>query len=314
MKKVSLLLVALAFAMFSCKPEAEKPTVTTKSVGEITETTAQVVAQVTSDGGAEVTERGVCWSTESTPEITHNRIVEGAGVGEFTSNLSDLEPQTTYYVRAYATNEAGTSYGEELCFTTEVSCVVDGHEWVDLGLSVKWATCNVGANAPEEFGNYYAWGETEPKESYAPNSSPTYGLSYDELQEQGFIDENGTLAAAYDPATVNWSASWRTPTEEEMRELIDNCTWEWVTVNEVEGFKVIGTNGNSIFFPSAGYYRGTTFMGSGKDGNYWTSTLYSGSGNYSANLYFLNYSGIDDHGISWNIWYCGEPVRPVLCF
>ena len=157
-----------------------------------------MVAQVTSDGGAEVTERGVCWSTESAPEITHNRIVEGAGVGEFTSSLSDLEPQTTYYVRAYATNEAGTSYGEELNFTTEVSCFVDGHEWVDLGLSVKWATCNVGANAPEEFGNYYAWGETEPKESYAPNSSPTYGLSYDELQEQGFIDENGTLAAAYD--------------------------------------------------------------------------------------------------------------------
>ena len=119
MKKLTLLL-ALTMILFSCKPEAEKPTVTTKSVGEITETTAKVVGQVTADGGAEVTERGVCWNTAPAPEVIHYRVKDAeGGLGIFTLNLSNLEPQTTYYVRAYATNEKGVSYGEELTFTTK---------------------------------------------------------------------------------------------------------------------------------------------------------------------------------------------------
>lgn len=105
--------------LFSCKPEAEKPKVTTKSVGEVTETTAKVVGQVTADGGAEVTERGVCWNTEGAPEVIDYRTVDGTGIGTFNSNISDLVPNTQYYVRAYATNEKGVSYGEELTFTTK---------------------------------------------------------------------------------------------------------------------------------------------------------------------------------------------------
>ena len=120
MKKLSLFLVALTMILFSCKPEAEKPTVVTKSVGEVTETTAKVVGQVTADGGAEVTERGVCWNTAPAPEVIHYRVKDAeGGLGIFTLNLSNLEPQTTYYVRAYATNEKGVSYGEELTFTTK---------------------------------------------------------------------------------------------------------------------------------------------------------------------------------------------------
>ena len=118
MKKLSLFLVALVMILVSCKPEIEKPTVVTKSVGEITQTTAKIVGQVTEDGGAEVAERGVCWNAEGTPTIMDFRIVEGAGVGSFTSNISDLVPNTQYYVRTYATNEAGTAYGEEKTFTT----------------------------------------------------------------------------------------------------------------------------------------------------------------------------------------------------
>ena len=119
MKKLSLLLVALTFLLASCKPEAEKPTVVTKSVGEVTETTAKVVGQVTADGGAEVTERGVCWNTTTAPEVIDYRMkdVEG-GLGIFTLNIPDLVPNTQYYVRAYATNEKGVSYGEEMTFTT----------------------------------------------------------------------------------------------------------------------------------------------------------------------------------------------------
>ena len=109
----------LCALLLACKPEAEKPTVVTTSVEEVTEITAKVVGQVTADGGAEVTERGVCWNTESNPEITNNRIVEGTGLGIFTAEVTDLEANTTYYVRAYATNEKGTSYGEEKSFTTK---------------------------------------------------------------------------------------------------------------------------------------------------------------------------------------------------
>ena len=119
MKKLSLLLVALTFLLASCKPEAEKPTVVTKSVGEVTETTAKVVGQVTADGGGEVTARGICWSTKHNPTLEDEYTIDGKGVGSFISDMEDLEADTKYYVRAYATNEKGTAYGEEVSFTTE---------------------------------------------------------------------------------------------------------------------------------------------------------------------------------------------------
>ena len=118
MKKLSLFLVALTMILFSCKPEIEKPTVVTKSVGEVTKTTAKVVGQVIADGGSEVSERGVCWNTEGAPEVIDYRTVDGKGIGTYDSDMTDLKNNTTYYVRAYAINEAGTSYGEEKTFVT----------------------------------------------------------------------------------------------------------------------------------------------------------------------------------------------------
>ena len=119
MKKLSLFLIALVMILVSCKPEVEKPTVVTKSVGEVTKTSAKVVGQVAADGGAEVTERGVCWSTDGTPTILDFRVkdTEG-GLGSYEILFKDLVPNTQYYVRAYATNEAGTGYGDEKTFTT----------------------------------------------------------------------------------------------------------------------------------------------------------------------------------------------------
>ena len=119
MKKISLFLIALAILLVACKPEIEKPTVVTKSVGEVTKTSAKVVGQVAAAGGAEVTERGVCWSTDGTPTILDFRVkdTEG-GLGSYEILFKDLVPNTQYYVRAYATNEAGTGYGEEKTFTT----------------------------------------------------------------------------------------------------------------------------------------------------------------------------------------------------
>ena len=119
MKKLSLFLIALAILLVACKPEIEKPAVVTKSVGEVTKTSAKVVGQVAADGGAEVTERGICWSTDGTPTILDFRVkdTEG-GLGNYEIVFTDLVPNTQYYVRTYATNEAGTGYGDEKTFTT----------------------------------------------------------------------------------------------------------------------------------------------------------------------------------------------------
>lgn len=120
---------------------------------------------------------------------------------------------------------------------------------VDLGLSVYWSSCNVGAEAPEEYGDYYAWGETKPKSSY---KKETY--SYYDSNKSEYIDIGDYISGtAYDAATVNLGSDWKMPTKTQMKELIDNCTWEWTQINGVNGFKVTGSNGNSIFLPANGY-------------------------------------------------------------
>ena len=180
-----------------------------------------------------------------------------------------------------------------------------GHDWVDLGLSVKWATCNVGASSPEEYGNYYAWGETTTKERYYDNC-PTYELSTSELQSQGYIDSEGNLTAQYDAATANWGGRWRMPTEAEMQELLDNCTWTWTTQNGVNGYKVTSKkNGNSIFLPAAGYRYGSSLGNAGIRSYYWSSTPYD---YYAYFLYFdSGYLLMDNY-----YRYYGLSVRPVL--
>ena len=241
---------------------------TTAEVAEITHNSATCGGEVTFNGNVSVTARGICWSTSQPPTIEDNKTTDGTGVGIFTSNLSDLESNTTYYVRAYATNEVGTSYGEEVNFTTkDVSAIA-----VDLGLSVKWAICNVGATSPEEYGDYFAWGETSTKETYDDDNCPTWGLSCSELQSQGYIDSEGNLTAQYDAATANWGGNWRMPTYAELNELSTKCTWTWATRNGVNGYNVEGPNGNSIFLPAAGGRVGSSLDGAGSSGGYRSST------------------------------------------
>ncbi len=135
----------------------------------------------------------------------------------------------------------------------QTSGKINGHEYVDLGLSVKWATCNVGANKPEDYGDYFAWGETTIKSDYSCITNITYNHTTSHLQSLGIIDANGNLTSSRDVATANWGGTWRMPTETECEELLDNCTWKWTTQNGVKGYKVIGTNGNSIFLPATIY-------------------------------------------------------------
>lgn len=192
----------------------------------------------------------------------------------------------------------------------KTSDLVTEHEYVDLGLpsGTLWATCNVGANSPEEYGDYFAWGETTTKSSYFESNSTTYGLSTSTLHSRGIIGEDGNLTASYDAATANWGGSWRMPTRDEIKELVNNCTWKWTTYNGVNGRLVTGPNGNSIFLPAAGYRNGSYLYYAGSDGFYWSAT--PSSNGYNA--YYLRFnSGDYDWNDDYDRYY-GHAVRPVM--
>ena len=188
------------------------------------------------------------------------------------------------------------------------------HEYVDLGLSVKWATCNVGASSPEETGYFFSWGETKPKAKY---NWETYKLcegSYDTQTKYctksyyGTVDNKTILELSDDAANANWGGDWRMPTKEDQDELRTECTWNWTTKNGVNGYTVTGPNGNSIFLPAAGYRGGSDLSNAGSYGYYWSSSLNT---NYSNIAYYL---GFRSDNVDWNysLRYYGHSVRPVL--
>ena len=209
-----------------------------------------------------------------------------------------------YYPKLFQQNNEDdmllAEWDQELDYNTLNNSRINGYEYVDLGLSIKWATCNVGANQPHEYGNYYAWGETTTKNSYTIDNSKTRG------KNMGDISGNPN----YDAATANWGSGWRTPTYAEMKELDEKCTWIWTTENGINGYKVTGPNGNSIFLPAAGeiYYQSN---GCDSDfGYYWTSTPEDGFDNCISN-YLKIVSSFYEVG-----WYnrgreFGFSIRPV---
>ena len=317
MKKLSLFLVALTMILFSCKPEPEQPVgpvVITAEVSDITRNSAKCGGGVSDGGGAYVVERGVCWNTSGNPTVLDIRVkdTEG-GLGTYISNITDLEHNTTYYVRAYAVNANGVAgYGPEVSFKTSAlyspaTGTSNGYGYVDLGLSVKWATCNVGANSPEEYGDYFAWGETSTKETYDYDNCPTEELSISQLQSQGYIDSEGNLTSQYDAATANWGGSWRMPTYDELNELITKCTWEWINTNDFKGYSVTGPNGNKIFPPAAGIRYGSSLDEAGSYGSYLSST--PEGLDYLA--YYLDFY-IGYHRMHYSYRTHGQSVRSVL--
>ena len=450
---------------FTTLQNVSLPTVTTSQVTNITQTTATGGGNVTSAGGANVTERGICWSTSHNPTTSHTHANSGTGTGTFTINMTNLTANTTYYVRAYATNSAGTAYGAEVSFTTSPSstytisvsasptnggtvsgggtyqqgqsCTVTAtantgytflrwtengnqvstnvsytftvnsnrtlvaqfqqqsytisvsanpssggtvsgggtynygqsctvlatansgytftnwtengnvvstntnynftvngnrslvanftynggggnHEYVYLGLpsGLLWATCNVGATTPEGYGNYFAWGETQPKDyydwsnyqycmggafmltKYCDNASHGYN---------GFTDNLTVLEASDDAATANWGSGWRMPTNEEWQELCQYTTKIWTTQNGVNGILFTATNGNSLFLPAAGCRSGSSLYTAGSRGRYWSSSLRAGDPNYAWHLHFSS----DDCGMVNFYRRTGCSVRPV---
>lgn len=181
--------------------------------------------------------------------------------------------------------------------------VVTTGQLIDLGLSVKWAGWNVGATSPEEYGGYYAWGELEEKDDYSQNSY----LYWDKDKKECQFIGNNICATQYDVARAKWGGSWRMPTLAECQELIDNCKWEWITYNGVNGQKVTGPNGNSIFLPAAGFFPILGMDYKGFKGYCWPGTLYVNDNN---NAYFLDFSS---NGPMWYHCnrYLGHSVRPV---
>ncbi|MDE7378672.1 MAG: hypothetical protein K2N13_06885 [Paraprevotella sp.] len=193
---------------------------------------------------------------------------------------------------------------------------LNGHDAVDLGLSVKWATCNVGASSPEEYGGYYAWGETEEKSyydwstyKYCKRSDSDYSMTkYCTKSYSGTVDNKTVLEPEDDVAHVKWGGSWRMPTKSEFDELINNCFWRWTTQNGVEGYVVTSkSNGNSIFLPAAGSRWGETVSGSGSYGYYWSASLSEDGGSSAYGLYFDS----DGRYLYCYDRYGGFSVRPV---
>ena len=186
---------------------------------------------------------------------------------------------------------------------------------IDLGLpsGTKWATCNVGASSPEEFGGYYAWGETEEKENYSWSTYKWCRGSYDTQTKYctdssyGTVDNKTVLDPEDDVAHVKWGGTWRMPTLDEQKELLNKCTWTWITQNGVNGYKVTGPNGNSIFLPAAGYRYGSEVYLRGSYGSFWSSSLSSYYSYYACSLYFDSGS----HGWDSRYRYYGLSVRPV---
>ena len=182
----------------------------------------------------------------------------------------------------------------------------NGHEYVDLGLSVKWATCNIGASSPEEYGLYFAWGETT---GYT-DEQVTSGVRKFDKASYTAAAISTDLTLEQDAAHVNLGGNWRMPTKDECQELLDNCNVVWTDNYNGTGVKgrvfTSKVNGNSVFFPAAGFCADSSVRSVGTNGNYFLSSLYSfteiwelhlSAGMKSLDQFGTRYSGLSVRGV-----------------
>ena len=197
------------------------------------------------------------------------------------------------------------------------------HDYVDLGLpsGTLWATCNVGANNPEDYGDYFAWGETSPKELYDWSTYKYAKGEYNALTKYStissfdgnygynyYIDSLIILEQSDDVAFQKWGSDWNMPSRLQFQELNDICTWTWTTQKGKHGYKVKGPNGNSIFLPAGGGYCSFGMIDVGTVGYYWSSSLNTGNPCSSIGLVFCSNQVTPNN---WNYRNSGVSVRPV---
>lgn len=208
------------------------------------------------------------------------------------SGTTDASDDITYTLTRNATLSNHDSVKLPALNSGKWSTSINGHEYVDMGDAGKWATMNVGANKPEDYGDYFAWGEIRPKDDY---SEKVYSVTPE------------TFA---DAATVNWGEGWRMPTDAEWNTLISSCTWNTVnkTVDDESvfmGYNVVASNGNSIFLPAAGCRNGADLFYPGVQGRYWSSSIDT---DFTMYLFFIS----SDAYTYRSVRYCGLSVRPIF--
>lgn len=262
-----------------------------KSISNISYLSVDIEANIISDGGKSVTEVGIVYSTSPNPTTTNALIQHAANQETFSVTLTNLTNGTKYYVRSYAKNSVGIAYSQVKEFTTLQ------YEYIDLGLSVKWAKCNVGRIHPQEGGSYYPWGEISIYSNY------TYGWTfyrwckgsehsltkYNTDSAYGTVDNKTTLDPEDDTATANWGGDWRMPTQKEFEELKNNCSFNYEYGSWGSGTysgirirsNIPGYTDNSIFIPF---------------GSYWSSTLCTSKPSY-AYCALINSNGFSTSGI-----------------
>jgi hypothetical protein len=287
-------------------------TITTKDATNIGQTTATLNAAIVVQNASKSFEIGFFYCTSGTPSASNKignpskTITTSSYNNTPYADLTGLTANKTYYFRAYVLYDGEYLYGATKSFTTKSNATtgtLNGHGWVDLGLpdGTKWATCNVGASTPEGYGDYYAWGETTTKTTYSD-----YNWVFDNVNIN--FDIAGTQ---YDVAHVKWGSTWKMPTLEQTKTLIENCTHVWTTQNGVKGMKFTGPNGNSIFLPAAGYNFAHPIpggiMGVGDYGYYWLS---SSSGGDLISVAFLLFNSSECY-TAYQGGPMGRTIRPV---
>ena len=289
--------------------------------GDIDEETLTVSSRLTIGGGAYSSlSLGVCYGKTELPTVNDKTVTSNEVDDENYYTVKLVSPGVgTIYYRAYVLIDGVPHYGAVKSFEREDNThgFTNGHEWVDLGLpsGTLWATCNVGANSPEEYGDYFAWGETTPKNNY---SWSTYfdtddgGSTFKKYNNNGGLTE---LQPTDDAATANWGSGWQMPSEYQIYELLydssntTTTTTEWTQVNGVNGCKITSkSNGNSIFLPAAGYRYDTGLDDASHYGYYWSRSL---STSYSSYAYYLFFDPGDVFGLSNSYRGYGRSVRPV---
>ena len=302
------------------------PTIHDVELVSVSGNNAEVRSVLDGETSMTVIERGFKYNTIPLQWGIDVMVPSGSGMGTFSATLEGLSPSTNYRVEAYAKviREGITipfiiTSEEVLQFTTLPSGggSFSGHDYVDLGLpsGLLWATCNVGAESPEDYGDYFAWGETTTKDTYDWSTyqycmgdwnTLTKYCSYSDYGYNGFEDNLTTLLPEDDAATANWGNGWRMPTQEEWQELFDNTTSMWTTMNDVNGRLFTATNGNTLFLPAAGNIE-NTFQDESIYGRYYSRSLYVDF----PRLAWGFWVGSDDYGISMGDRCIGVSVRAV---